>query len=68
MIEAALKGGLDVVILVKRQLDPLSGEGFGGKAGEKQAERTKVERREKNKSPAPAAPRLNVLGHRYAEG
>lgn len=28
VIEAALKGGLDVVILVKRQLNPLPGEGL----------------------------------------
>lgn len=38
MIEAALKGGLDVVILVKRQLNPLSGEGFGGKSAVEQRE------------------------------
>lgn len=29
VVEAALEGGLDVVILVKRQLNPLPGEGFG---------------------------------------
>lgn len=29
VIEAALKGGLDVVILVEGQLNPLPGEGFG---------------------------------------
>lgn len=38
VIEAALKGGLDVVILVKRQLNPLSGEGFGGKSAVEQRE------------------------------
>lgn len=30
VIEAALEGGLDVVVLVKGQLDPLPGEGLGG--------------------------------------
>lgn len=34
MVEAALEGGLDVVILVKRQLNPLPGEGFGGRGTE----------------------------------
>lgn len=34
VVKAALKGGLNVVILVKRQLNPLPGEGFGGRGTE----------------------------------
>lgn len=70
VVKAALEGGLDVVVLVKGQLNPLPGEGFGG-GGMKDIKDSLKTRKEqtlvfskKKKNLVSDKHQLNFLNHR----